>query len=284
MHVLIDCNNYRAIATHDNPRALCLLAYIQFANVDVCVMPVEDGRPYAQFNGEELDSIYRGIVNDVTYMLKTEPYSDQIGRTRKMILAATHLRLPFSVEFLEEQAACIKETDDKPYYISTDLKSPKPIKAKAWSVSPQVNRPRGIPAGKPTARQLTEQRGPVVAGQTLVQTLPPAAPKSVPKAPKAPPAPKAASIPKQPRAPRDTSERPVQNGIRRPGAGGKTVVPWEVADRLVAKMGKEAASDSKGFRAYVASECAKLGCNPNMVNAQYRDWSLFHGFWKNGKK
>lgn len=298
MHVLIDCTNYEVIATHEHARALCAIAYIQYANVDTVVMPCDENRPFAQFTAEELDKLYRNVISRVDYVLKTEPYCDTIARTRKVIEAATHLRLPFDVEFLEQQAACIDETDDRPYRISADRSIAKPTKAKSWANEPQRNRPRGKPPGKPTARQLTENTGAPVAPSPPRLPQPPAARAAIPQPPKGglplppkPPTPDAITThkgvpvavehktvpakpkPTAPKTPRSsTKDRPTQNGVTRPAPGSKTVVPWEVADRLWS----EGQRDIKALRKLVVAECVKQGVNSSTAGTQYGHWVTFN--------
>jgi hypothetical protein len=260
MYVLIDSTNHKALATHDSYIALSCLAYIQFANVDCVIFPTYEGRPFAQFDQAALEKITEGVLAGIDTVTRTASYTDAIGRCRELLNSATHLRLPFSADFLAEQAECIKPDDDQPYFIATDPGAKKPIKVAKWCVEPNVNRPR---YATPLAQELTRNTGAKVA---------PDAPKGPPPPPGAPKPPKEPKAPRVPRAP--VEGRDERNGVRRPGAGSKTAVVWETADALAAAK-KNKISDRKAFRAQVTATCKEKGVNSSTASVQYALWEKF---------
>jgi hypothetical protein len=262
MYVLIDCTNHQAIATHDSYIALSCLAYIQFANVDCSIFPTNENRPFAKFKQEHLDQISDGVLAKIDNVARTATYTDAIGRCREIINAAQHLRLPFGADFLAEQAECIKPDDDKPYFISTEPDAKRPTKVAKWAVLPNVNRPR---YATPMAAELTRRAGVPAAPESSSKELPP--PPGVPAPPKAPKAPRA------PRAP--VEGRDERNGVRRPGAGSKTAVVWEVADEMAAAK-KNKLGDRKAFRTQVIVKCKEKGVNSSTASVQYALWDKFN--------
>jgi hypothetical protein len=291
MYVLIDCTNYRALATHEDKGALGNLAYIQFANLDTVVMPCNENRPYAQFNAEELEMICEKVLAGTTQPWKSGPYqfNDMIHKCRALIEGAPHLRLPAKAADLEAQAQKIEHGDDRPYAIRINGQTPELLHR--WSFDPQRNRPRDkrswddaraarqLHAGAPSAPGSKSNAAPPPPTATAAQdpapvgqraragTGAPQPPQTAPKPPKAPSA---------PRAPRQSVEaRPMQNGKRRPGDGSKTVVPWDVADKLAGPKGHATVKIKD-----VMAACEKQGCNPNMVRNNFRSWQIFHGVKK----
>jgi hypothetical protein len=266
MYCLIDCTNYQALATSDSYISLSCLAYIQFANVDTAIFDCGENRPFAQFTSEQLDKIATGVLAGMDTLTKTATYTDAISRCRELINSAKHLVLPFDPDNLGEQAEHIKPDDDQPYVIATDGKR-KPLKAKAWTVPPNVNRTR---YANPSSPQLTRHEG--TGPATVPQPPSSVAGTRVPPPPPTPAPPKPPRAPKPPAKPRaDVASRPIRNGIRRPAPGSKTSVPWDVADAISAKRGSP-----EGIRELVLAECKKRGCNPNMANANFRVWCIFH--------
>lgn len=96
--------------------------------------------------------------------------------------------------------------------------------------------------------------------------------EAAPTAPAAP-APAAPAKPeKAPKAPKpEVVKEPEQNGVRRPAAGGKTRVPWDIADRVSAEVRRPAT------RKEVVDAAIAAGCNPSMAQSQYARWRKFHG-------
>ena len=86
------------------------------------------------------------------------------------------------------------------------------------------------------------------------------------------PAEKPAKAPKPPKEPKpEVVKEPEQNGVRKPAPGGKTRVPWDIADRISGEAGRPAT------RKEVVDAAIAAGCNPAMSQSQYARWRKFHG-------
>lgn len=162
-YVLIDCTNYTAIARSDQLNALTALAFIQYANVDIVIHPTTENRHYAQFNAEQLQSIYDSCIDASTkkgigFKTRPIPYHDQIALVRALIEDSPGLKFPYDAAMMEAQAAKIKEDDDRPYMINTTGDTPKRLQK--WIVEPNRNRARNAPA---KAEQLTRNTGTAAA-------------------------------------------------------------------------------------------------------------------------
>lgn len=242
--VAIDCTNYKVIARSNSGNALGNLAFIQFANVDVMVMPCTENKYFSVFTFEQLRSIFLSAGgSDADFPDAT--YSAALRATREIVLNAAHLNLPFTDEQLEEQAQCIDFEDDKPYAFNP--KGNKPTRLKAWHWSPQRNRPR---TAKPEAFQL-QPKGP------------PAPPERDPNAPAPAPAPS-----KRTRSPR--AEKSAAGPAKRPAAGSKTAFVWDTADACKAANPK---LDHKALRKLVIETCIKAGTNKSTASVQFALWA-----------
>lgn len=162
-YVLIDCTNYKAIARCNSYRALCDLAFIQYANVDTVVHPTTENKHYAQFDAGQLQSIYDSVldasaVKGVAFKTAGVTYGDTIATVRALIEAAPALHFPVDPSLLEAQAAKIEHGDDRPYAINPVGNMAKRLQK--WAVEPNRNRPRNAPG---TSEQLTRKAAAPVA-------------------------------------------------------------------------------------------------------------------------
>lgn len=243
MYALIDCTNYKAIATHESEKALCALAFIQYANVDVVIMPCNENRPWAQFNEAQMESIFNGVVDSATTAFKTTSYTDSIHKCREMVTAAPHLRLPISEANLIAQAERIPENSTKPFKITAGN---TPQQLDRWHVDPQRDRSR---YAQPTAIQLTRNTGapaaPDVSG-TMDST----------------------GAPKPKRAPSVKRAK----GSNRPAPGSTTGKVWGIADAQLAAGKPYSERDPKAFRKQVIDECKANGINPSTASVQFGAW------------
>jgi hypothetical protein len=107
----------------------------------------------------------------------------------------------------------------------------------------------------------TAEAAPAASGTAAPETTAAPAPEQKPaKAPKAPKEPKPEVV-----------KEPEQNGVRKPAPGGKTRVPWDIADTISAEAGRPAT------RKEVVDAAIAVGCNPAMSQSQYARWRKFHG-------
>ena len=101
-----------------------------------------------------------------------------------------------------------------------------------------------------------------------ISTIPPVAPE-------APAAPEAAT-PEQPTGTglKIEKDRPEQNGIKRPSAGGKCRAIWDALDEYRAETGELPTSKT------VKELAADSGWNPNNASIEYYQWRKFNGIAK----
>lgn len=133
--------------------------------------------------------------------------------------------------------------------------------------------PEATQPAKPAKPAKAPAKGKAPAKPAAKPTKAPAKPAA--KAPAKPVAKGKAPVTAKPAAKASKPEKePVtyqkQNGQTRP-KGGKTLVPWEVADKLSAKQG------SPAKRADVLARCAELGVAGGTAASQYGRWRRFHG-------
>lgn len=270
MQILIDCTNYRALARHENWGALGALAYIQFANVDTAVVPLDENKYLACFTMEQLQSIHAALRPKEKFEHHT--YQAALRAVRELLLTDPSLVLPFKPAELEAQAHCIEADDSRPYDFVPGATKPK--RAKSWVVAPQRDRPRNAPGtsdqhrpkGQPSARAASEAPPPAPAP---VATPAPAGGRGRGKAAPAAPAPAASKPPRaKPVRTQGGPPREERNGQRVPAPGTVGGKLWEIFTKLTAKNAltmENALRDGKA-----------QGINENSVKACMSHWRRFH--------
>lgn len=242
MYILIDATNNQALARHDSYMALAALAYIQFANVDTAVLPLEHNRAFTIFDKESIHLISKHAGQ---HQPASTPYNELVSNMRKWLLTAPHLFLPFPVALLVGQAHSIAPSDDRPYFF--DPQAEEPSLHKSWRYPPQRNRKRSD-----SSQSVHFASG--AAPPPLVLT-PPASPRT---------APSAAKTPK--RTP-STAPRTSAAGAR-PKAGTSTGRVWDIADEVSARLGLA----DKVVRKEVIELCAAEGINASTASVQFGKW------------
>lgn len=136
MYALIDITNYRAIATAEAYTALAALAYIQFANVDTTIVPLDANREFAQFDDAQLHSIAKSL----NLILMGKDYSDNLKGLRYHLVSSRWIHFNYPVERVVEQADYTPPSYDKPLAFNPDSHIPRELAA--WSFEPNRNRRR----------------------------------------------------------------------------------------------------------------------------------------------
>lgn len=306
-YVLIDCTNNRALARHASYRALGALAWIQFANVDTAVVPLDAKRHLSFLDGIALANLYADNGHGKT-AIWSDRYMDCLQAVHELLCSAPNLDLPFETAELEEQAKCIEVDDSRPYDFVPGAARPK--RAKSWCCAPQRDRTRaqhgdsrkfyynphrppeptpgqaGVSASAPwlsgnEGGTVAARNEPVPANGTQPEESDMAARKSTAAAPapaaKPAPAKKAATAPAAAPAAKEKKEkapkpdRVEQNGVVRPKAGGKCDAVWKIADEISRK--KKAPAEA----GEVMAAGKEQGLNESNIRAEYQRWRKFNG-------
>lgn len=278
MHLLIDITNRRALARAEEYMALAALAYIMFANVDVCIVRL--GQYNREFTSVD-HAVLRGIAQAIGFPVPPgATYGDSIKHVRKLVEgeAGAYLHLPFDVRMLYAQAASIDPRTEGPFAICEE--GNEPVMLPEWTCEPKRNRSRyespfwtmfhneepppilghrqnsatpwnpaseDATLGARTSPHTTQE--PTVAKSKTAPAAPatpPPAPAKGKKAPAAPaaaapaPAEKPAKAPKAPKEKPAKVERTEQNGVTRPKPGTTGDKIWSAADTISTKQKRPA--------------------------------------------
>lgn len=136
MYVLIDTTNLRALARHENFKALTALHYIEFANVSGCIVRCGENRPLAQFDQEQLVS----IALNLGALSRPVSYPDLVQFVAKLIADLPELALPFDGAHIIAQAYSIDVRDWRPMQYDPHNGFAKLLSQ--WNMAPQPLRAR----------------------------------------------------------------------------------------------------------------------------------------------
>lgn len=304
-HVLIDITNGRALAKHASYRALAALHYVQFANVDAMVLPL---------NGTDAPFAALGptTVADVLYNLTGQAvddgleHVDRVRQLRQLLEADTWLVIPLTAEQLDSQAFALHPSEARP--AAVNLVGGPPQLLPAWTAEPQHNRRRddstfwvmfaaGEPSGRSPAKELPVADAPrtvprlpqraaantnkkedqtMATSKAVKKAATKAAKKEAPKAPAkktaAKPATKPVTKPAKVKSDAQVDER---NGIKRPKAGGKTEKVWVACDKLNDKKGSAPAFSE--VNEYIDKHFADLAIPAATRRSNYACWRKYNG-------
>lgn len=269
MFILIDCHNHRALAKHRAYIALAALSYIQFANVDTTILPLDGtNRPWSRFDESELVKISINMQVPIRYtkdLRSPSDYTDLIRELRSILERDKSLMLPFDEAALVAQARTIPASASEPFAFVPNAALPQRVPT--WFCAPHRNRRRDESSYwtdfSPQPAQVVALTPPQVK-----KPVPPAKP-GTPKRPSSPPQPAAATS-KGNAAPKPS--KAATTPTTRPKAGTSTGKVWDIADRIsAAYVGAD--RFSKAVRASIIEECEKAGINPATAGVQYSKWA-----------
>ena len=285
MFVLIDSTNARAIAKHAHYKAMAALAYIQFANVDTVVVPLDENKGFAQFEHSELVSI--GAALGVKIPKPGSAYGDAIKSLRAAILACDLLDFPFTEFQVSYQADAIHPDCDLPRAFNpAEGIHPAAFPGK-WAVEPQRNRKRkdstyGTMFGAVTKNAPSASSGIITLVNTPGRSV--GARDDVPVAAPKPPAHSQARKPGVPKPTQPAGATPVAAPARvkrvaapsapgaRPASGTSTGKVWDIADKVFATGVRD-----KELRQQVIVACTKDGLNSSTASVQFGKWKGSRG-------
>lgn len=263
MYVTIDKERLVFLRKHEDNNVLANVAWIESHDVPIALVPADSVKSFTTFSELELKTLYSNTTG--------HEFTGKYGALVQ-IMADIARRLPddeINAFEADTQAAAVKEDSDKHYKFVPGSVSPGRVRGlfegKAKKVARCENAELMAIAGKlpPPKGDLPNTPEATETGVTEITAKKPAKKKAAAK-----------KKPAAKKAPADDSERPTQNGVRRPGAGTKTCAVWDILDEHYTEG--EPIMTSKELKAITGP----LEMNPNMVSANYSVWKKFHGLTK----